>query len=197
MLRHPAHFVLGAVNPSQYPEEDRPEIAFGGRSNVGKSSLLNRLLNQKALARVSRTPGCTRQVQFYDVGGVWWFVDLPGYGFAKAPLSERKHWGERMERYFSCRRNLRAVVLLLDLRREFTDLDREMVNFLEARAIPFLPVGTKRDKLAGNEGREAIRRLDRILATQTRFAVGPLLPVSSHTGIGMEELAARITSLLE
>lgn len=191
-----AEFVLGAVQPSQYPADPFPELAFAGRSNVGKSTLLNRILNRKSLARTSRTPGCTRELNFYRVNRGWWFVDLPGYGYAQVGRRQHHAWERELGGYLSQRSALRAVVLLLDLRRGVTDLDEEMIDFLEAHAVPWLPVATKADKLGSNPRREAVRQLQATLAARARLAVAPPLAVSALTGAGIPELWQTMQTLL-
>src|ERR1700693_2370535 len=112
-----ALFITSATKPQQYPEGDLPEIAFAGRSNVGKSSLINVLVNRKNMVRTSSTPGRTQLINFFDVNGRFPLVDVPGYGFAKLPLAVKKEWGPMMETYFASRSNLRGVVLIFDIRR--------------------------------------------------------------------------------
>ncbi len=121
MIVKSTEFIKSAVKPGQYPDSDLPEIAFAGRSNVGKSSLINVLVNRKNLVRTSSTPGRTQLINFFDVNGRFTLVDLPGYGFAKVPLAVKKEWGPMMEAYFATRENLRGVVLILDIRRVAKD----------------------------------------------------------------------------
>lgn len=191
-----ATFLLGAVSAHQFPPEDLPEVAFAGRSNVGKSSLLNRLLNRRNLAKVSRTPGRTREINFFEVGAAGRFVDLPGYGFAAGGgASQRSVWDRVADAYFT-RRSLRGVILLLDLRRGFMESDAEVVAFLEARGIGFLPVATKIDKLSGNSRRQALAQLTGRLRQETRLAMAPPLPVSSLNGDGLPELRRQLGAIL-
>ena len=131
---------------SQLPESDEPEVVFAGRSNVGKSSLLNKLFNRKNLARVSSVPGKTITINFYDVDNIK-FVDLPGYGYAKISKQELKRFGELMEGYFKSGRNIALVVLLIDMRHPLTKDDEGMICFLKEMDIPFIIVMTKADKL--------------------------------------------------
>lgn len=191
-----AHFVLGAVSARQFPAEELPEVAFVGRSNVGKSSLLNRLLNQRGLARVSRTPGRTREINFFQVGGKWWFVDLPGYGYASVAQGQRSVWDQVLGSYFEKRRNLRAVILLLDLRRGITPLDQELLTHLDHQGIPALPVATKVDKLRSNERRNALRLLAEQLPAASAFALLPVVAVSALTGDGLPLLWQRLQAIL-
>ncbi|WP_298438357.1 ribosome biogenesis GTP-binding protein YihA/YsxC, partial [Geobacter sp.] len=127
-----AEFVKSATKPANYPPEEFPEVAFAGRSNVGKSSLINVLVNRKGLVRTSSTPGRTQLINFFLVNGGLMLVDLPGYGFAKVPLAVKKQWGPMMETYLSTRRTLGCVVLILDIRRVPTEEDRQMLQWLRA-----------------------------------------------------------------
>ncbi|MBF0185864.1 MAG: YihA family ribosome biogenesis GTP-binding protein [Magnetococcales bacterium] len=196
-LRIPAaEFVVGAVAARQFPQDDRAEIAFVGRSNVGKSSLLNRLLNRRNLARVSRTPGRTREINFFQVGEKWSFVDLPGYGYASVGQVQRSVWDQLLGSYFAQRRNLRAVVLLLDLRRGLTELDQELLRHLDQYGIPALPVATKVDKLKSNERREALRQLALVLPQASHYLLLPAVTVSALNGEGMPGLWQRLQTLL-
>jgi GTP-binding protein len=146
-----AEFITSATRPPHYPPGEMPEIAFAGRSNVGKSSLINVLLNRKNLVRTSSTPGRTQLINFFLVNGEFMLVDLPGYGFAKVPLAVKKQWGPMMETYLSSRDNLRVVVLILDIRRVPTAEDRQMLEWLRAYSVPPLLVVTKCDKVSKNE----------------------------------------------
>lgn len=191
-----AKFITGAVRANHFPHEDFPETAFAGRSNVGKSSLLNRILLRRKLARVSRTPGRTQEINFFEVGQRWMFVDLPGYGFAQVGRNQKEAWNQSMETYFSHRRSLRAVILLLDLRRGITLLDQDLMVHLAERGISWLPVATKIDKLKANPRREALKTLTKELETAPGFAILPLVAVSSLTGEGMAALWQRLNAIL-
>lgn len=146
-----AEFVKSATKPAHYPPADFPEVAFAGRSNVGKSSLINVLVNRKGLVRTSSTPGRTQLINFFLVNARLMLVDLPGYGFAKVPLAVKKEWGPMIETYLSSRPNLGCVVLILDIRRVPTAEDRQMLQWLRAYDIPTLVVVTKCDKVSKNE----------------------------------------------
>lgn len=189
-------FVTGAIHPDQFPPETFPELAFAGRSNVGKSSLLNRLLNRKALARVSGTPGCTRLIHFYQVNRRWLFVDLPGYGYAKVSHSQHAQWEREMARYLAGRRALRAVVVLLDPRRGVTDLDQRMMTFLDESGVGYLPVATKIDKLNMSERTKSLRAMEREIHIHGKLSIGNLVACSSHTGAGLEQLWKRLGPIL-
>lgn len=144
-------FIKSATKPAHYPEGDLPEIAFAGRSNVGKSSLINVLVNRKNLVRTSSTPGRTQLINFFDVNGTFTLVDLPGYGFAKVPLAVKKEWGPMMETYLSRRPNLKGVVLILDVRRTPGDEDLQMLSWLRTYGVTPILVITKCDKVSKNE----------------------------------------------
>ena len=141
-------FLVSAVKPSQYPEPDRPEVAFAGRSNVGKSTLINNLLSRKNLARTSRTPGRTQTINFFDINHEIYFVDLPGYGYAKVPLSVRAKWGPMVENFLASDRDLRTVVVILDIRRDPGEEEKNLMAWLRYNHIPPLVVITKTDKLS-------------------------------------------------
>ena len=128
MIVKSTEFIKSAAKPAHYPPADLPEIAFAGRSNVGKSSLINCLVNRKGLVRTSSTPGRTQLINFFDVNGEFVLVDLPGYGYAKVPLAVKKEWGPMMEAYLSSRDTLAGVVLILDIRREPSPEDRQMLD---------------------------------------------------------------------
>jgi GTP-binding protein len=151
MLIKTTEFVKSATRPAHYPPPELPEIAFAGRSNVGKSSLINVLVNRKNLVRTSSTPGRTQLINFFNVNGEFTLVDLPGYGFAKVPLAVKKEWGPMMETYLSRRENLRGVVLILDIRRTPSDEDRQMLDWLRNYSVAPILVVTKCDKVSKNE----------------------------------------------
>lgn len=177
---------------SQLPPSNFPEIAFSGRSNVGKSSLLNRLFNRKSLARVSSVPGKTVTINFYSVGDVR-FVDLPGYGYAKVPKAEKLRWAEMMEGYFNSDRDIKLVVQLVDMRHPPTKDDLQMLAFLRENKIPFAVALTKCDKLNKTEYN------NRFMCVQTELDFVPascLIPFSAVTGAGREELLSVIQSYL-
>lgn len=162
-----AEFVKSAIDPSQYPEDMLPEVAFVGRSNVGKSSLINTLVNRKRLAKTSNTPGRTQLINFFLVNDKVFFVDLPGYGYAKVPLEVKKQWGPMVERYLKTRKNLRMVVLILDIRRDPTEDDLSLLRWLYNYGIKPVFVLTKSDKLSKNR------------ITMRRRAIGEILEVST------------------
>jgi GTP-binding protein len=139
--------VISAVRPAQYPETELPEFALAGRSNVGKSSFINKMLNRKGLARISSKPGKTQTLNFYLINEILHFVDVPGYGYAKVSKSERAAWGKMIETYFTSREQLRAAVLIVDLRHPPTQDDVMMYNFLKHYDIPCVVIATKADKI--------------------------------------------------
>ncbi len=173
---------------SQLPESEFPEIAFSGRSNVGKSSLLNKLFNRKQLARVSSVPGKTITINFYDVDSVK-FVDLPGYGYAKISKQEKQRFAELMEGYFSQDRRLCLVVQLVDMRHKPSEDDLGMIEFLKHNDIPFIIAMTKSDKLKKTEYKK------RLLASREELSCAgdaPIIPFSSVTGEGADKIKALI-----
>ena len=180
-----AEFVTSAGRPEEYPDSELPEVAFCGRSNVGKSSLMNSLLGRKNLVKTSKTPGRTRRINFFVADSKMLFVDLPGYGYAKVAPAERESWKPMMETYFRERHQLALCVLLIDARHETMKLDLEMREFLEATGMPYEVVATKADKLKKNDLPKQIARL--------RRDFGPdLLAYSAETGMGRDELWSRI-----
>ncbi|CAN2044597.1 putative GTP-binding protein EngB [Candidatus Magnetomoraceae bacterium gMMP-1] len=148
MIIKSTNFVTSAVKPSQYPPANMPEIAFAGRSNVGKSSLINTILNRKRLARTSSTPGRTQLVNFFCINDSVSFVDLPGYGYANVPKKIKKEWSVMIETYLKTRKNLEGVVLILDIRRIPKDGDINFIDWLGMYKIPSLLILTKIDKLS-------------------------------------------------
>ena len=143
-----AEFVKSAVKPSQYPSAELPEIAFAGRSNVGKSSLINTILSRKRLVKTSRTPGRTQLINFFEINKAFAFVDLPGYGYARVPASVKKSWGPMVETYLSTRKTLKGVVLIMDIRREQGRQELDFIDWLEYYSIPSILTLTKTDKLS-------------------------------------------------
>lgn len=175
------------VKHSQYPsEKDIPEIAFAGKSNVGKSSLLNTLINRKSLARTSQNPGKTRTINFYNVEEQLYFVDLPGYGYAKISRNESEKWGKMVESYLLNRERLRAIMLLIDIRHEVGKNDKQMYEWLKYYNRDIIIVGTKVDKIK----RSQIEKHKKIIRTGLDKDNKDLkvIPFSSQDRIGIEEL---------
>ena len=183
-----ATFVKSATSPEHYPRDGRPEIAFMGRSNVGKSSLINSLLGVRGLARTSSTPGRTQLINFFSINDAINFVDLPGYGYARVPRDVKKHWGPMVEKYLATRPNLVLSILITDSRHEPTDLDLLMKEWLEARGKPFIIVATKADKLSSNQLRASLSRASAVLGSNE------LVAYSAVTGRGAARIWKEITT---
>jgi GTP-binding protein len=182
-------FVIGVAREAQLPAPGRPEIGFAGRSNVGKSSLLNALTGRKSLARVSGTPGATRQLNFFDLGGRAYLVDLPGYGFARAGKSDIAEWNALIRAYLRGRANLRRLCLLIDARRGVGDPDRAIMTLLDEAAQSYQLVLTKADKLPPPAVAEVMAALRREIAGHG--ACHPdVVATSAETGTGIPELRA-------
>ena len=180
-----------AVKPSQYPMPDLPEIAFVGRSNVGKSSLLNYLTGRKNLARVSGNPGKTRTINFYRINnGDFRFVDLPGYGYAKVSKEVTKDWGKMMEQFFESRENLRRVVQLVDIRHAPSKQDVQMYEYLRHYNLSGIICATKGDKVSGNEKQKNIALIKKTLNTEKNDKI---IIVSALKRTGAEELLEAIS----
>jgi GTP-binding protein len=186
-------FAGSATSAAQYPKRALPEVAFAGRSNVGKSSLLNRLLGRRNMARVSRTPGRTRALNFFLVNDRFYFVDLPGYGYSAVPSRVRETWGPMIEGYLRGRQNLHGVVLLLDGRHPPQPLDREMRTWLAQEGIPHLVVLTKMDKVPRGRRAAPLREAAASLGLEDP---GLLLPFSAVTGEGEAALWKALSAAL-
>jgi GTP-binding protein len=174
------------------PEATLPEIAFAGRSNVGKSSLLNRLIHRKKFARVSNTPGRTREVNFFKVNGTFVLVDLPGYGYARISKEKRAEWKPLIESYLRASPQLRGIVHLLDVRHDPTNDDRQMLDFLGELGVPTIVVLTKIDKLRPSERRRRLTELSESLQLDD----DQMISFSAVTGEGRDDLAEAMTTLL-
>lgn len=183
-----------AVKPSQYPPENLKEIAFAGRSNVGKSSLLNLITGRKKLARVSGSPGKTRTINFYIINGEFRIVDLPGYGYAKVSKSMSEGWGEMMERYLENRPNLVKVIQLVDIRHAPSKQDIEMYNYLRHYSLDGIVVATKADKISRNQLAKQIKLIRQTLKLS---ADDKVIPVSALKKTGYDELLETMDDLLE
>ena len=193
MNYHNVKFKAAYGTSAQLPESTLPEVSFAGRSNVGKSSLLNKLMYRKGLAKVSATPGKTATINFYDVDG-FDFVDLPGYGYAKVAKSEKFRWGELIEGYFNQARVFALVVSLIDIRHEATALDVNMVEFLRESGLPFAVVLTKADKLSKQQ---CIKQTAAIRKQLKLDKETPILAVSSESGTGIDDLRSLITAYID
>ncbi|MCK8600892.1 ribosome biogenesis GTP-binding protein YihA/YsxC [Desulfoferrobacter suflitae] len=187
-----ADYVASAVTPEQCPAEALPEVAFAGRSNVGKSSLINCLVRRKKLVRTSRTPGRTQTINFFIINAAFYFVDLPGYGFARVPESVRAQWGPMVESYLGGRRSLRGVVQIMDARRAPTADDLQLWNWLRVKGIAALGVLTKSDKLPRGKHKTCVMR-----AAQSLTVAGDdLILFSAVNHQGRNELLERLASWL-
>ena len=187
-----ANFLRAAQEKKDYPTGGLREIAFAGRSNVGKSSAINTLLGRHNLVRTSKTPGHTRKLNFFLINDSFIFVDFPGYGFARVPLEVRGAWAPMVERYLEERKELVGVVVIVDARRLATDTDIQLITYLQSRRIPVVVAATKADKLA----RGAMLVQQRAVKGQLGDHV-PVVAFSAHTGMGKNELWKQIKSLIE
>jgi GTP-binding protein len=187
-----AEFVKSAVRPQHYPPAELPEVAFAGRSNVGKSSLINCLVQRKKLVRVSQTPGLTQTLNFFLINGSFHLVDLPGYGYAKVPVSVQSQWGTMVESYLTTRRTLRGMVHIMDVRHPPTPDDLQLWHWIRDRGIPVVPVLTKADKISTN------KRASHRAQAAASLSIDPaeIVMFSSTTRMGREELLARLQEWL-
>jgi GTP-binding protein len=186
-----AEFVKSAFAEMDWPLDERPEIAFLGRSNVGKSSLINSLLGVKGLARTSSTPGRTQSLNFFLINNRFRFVDLPGYGYARVPKLIRASWGDMATSYLAKRRQLMLTIKIVDSRHEPTTLDLQLNEWLAAHAKPRIVFATKSDKLSKNELRKNIERVKKTLAAER------LIAYSATTGQGREEVWRAIEEAIQ
>jgi GTP-binding protein len=192
MIIKSANFVKSAVNLEHYPAPEWPEVAFAGRSNVGKSSVINTLLERRRLAKTSTTPGRTQLINFFLINENLSFVDLPGYGYAKVPPELRRSWGPMVEAYLSGRPVLKAVVLLMDLRRTPLTEELNFIDWLRQYGIAMIPVMTKCDKLSKTEQSKQRRKAAEVLG----LSPDELILFSAKTRQGKEPLWDRISTLL-
>lgn len=193
---HQTKFIKSAVNPADYPPAELPEIAFAGRSNVGKSSLINVLVERKGLVRTSSTPGRTQLLNFFEViagQGALTLVDLPGYGYAKVPLHVKRQWGPMMEQYLAGRETLKAVVLIMDIRRTPTDEDLQMLTWLQSYQRRPIIVLTKCDKLTKNQRAKQTA----IISASLKLDPAYLLHFSALNKDGKAEIWQAITKAIE
>ena len=180
-----ADIIISAVQEEQYPDLKLPEIAIAGRSNVGKSSLINTLLNRKSLARTSRKPGRTVTINFYNIEDEFVLVDVPGYGYAKVSKAELEKWSEMMEHYFMTREILEKVILIVDLRHKPTAQDVQMYDYLKYLGLPVLVIATKADKVKRGVRN---RHLNDVYNTLNLIEGDPVIPFSAITGEGKDEV---------
>ncbi|HWQ78243.1 MAG TPA: ribosome biogenesis GTP-binding protein YihA/YsxC [Anaerovoracaceae bacterium] len=193
MIVKKAELVATAVKKNQYPEDNKREIAFAGRSNVGKSSLLNLLVNRKNLARVSGSPGKTRTINFYEINEEFRIVDLPGYGYAKVSRSVTENWGDMIEAYLAGRQGLVKVIQLVDIRHEPSAQDVQMYEWLKHYGFDGIIVATKSDKISRNEAAKSIGVIRKTLGLS---AGDKVIPVSSLKRTGYDELMEELDRLL-
>jgi len=184
----PAEFIVSSAKPAAFPSDRLPEIAFLGRSNVGKSSLINALTGQKGLAFTSNTPGRTQTINFYRVDGTFYLVDLPGYGYARVPPGHQAEWKKLIEEYLETRSTLKLSCLILDPRRGWMDKDLDLKRWLEHQGREYVVVATKIDKLNQSEQEHGLRAI-------RKEGVEPL-PFSAQTGRGVREIWQAITKTL-
>jgi GTP-binding protein len=189
-----AEIIISAVKPEQYPTGRLPEFALAGRSNVGKSSLINKLINRKSLARTSSKPGKTQTLNFYLINEAFHFVDVPGYGFAKAPKSERMAWGRMIETYLTSREELKAVIQIIDLRHEPSKDDVSMYNFLKQNQISTIVVATKADKIPRGKWQNHLKVVKEAMQISQTDSV---VLFSAETGQGKDEVWNTIQAFLK
>jgi GTP-binding protein len=190
-----AEFVIGAAKPTQFPATDFAEVAFAGRSNVGKSSLLNTLVGRRALAKVSGTPGKTQQINFFQINGRYQFVDLPGYGYAQVSKVEREAWARVIDAYLTRRDQLKLVVALSDIRHPTPALDRELFEWLERLGRSFVVVLTKYDKVGPLQAEARQHEVEQLLERNT--ACRGVIPFSSQTRHNRDLLLKTIFDALD
>ncbi|WP_145948589.1 ribosome biogenesis GTP-binding protein YihA/YsxC [Paenibacillus sp. Y412MC10] len=189
-----AEFIISAVGPDQYPVDALPEIALAGRSNVGKSSLINRMINRKNLARTSSTPGKTQHMNYYRINEALYFVDFPGYGYAKVSKTQRAAWGKMIEKYMLERQTLKLVLMVVDLRHPPTKDDVMMYDWLQHYDIPICVVATKADKIPKSRWQKHVKQMKESLLLRSHDL---FVMFSSELGVGKEELWAVIQSFVE
>lgn len=185
MQVHDAEIIISAVSPKQYPDTGLPEFALAGRSNVGKSSFINKLINRKALARTSSKPGKTQTLNYYLINKMFYFVDVPGYGYAKVSKTERAKWGEMLETYFTTRTTLLHVLLMVDFRHPPTADDIQMKEFIDYYDIPYTVVATKCDKIKRGKWNQHASVIKKAMNLPS---MDSLIIFSSETGEGKEKV---------
>ena len=188
-----SEIVISAVKPEQYPETELPEFALAGRSNVGKSSFINKMLNRRGLARISSKPGKTQTLNFYLINEILHFVDVPGYGYAKVSKSERAAWGRMIETYFTSREQLRAAVLIVDLRHPPTTDDVMMYDFLKHYGIPCVIIATKADKIPKGKWQKHLKVTRETLELDKNDQI---VVFSSETGEGKDQVWSILRSYM-
>jgi GTP-binding protein len=192
MIIKSAEFITSAAKPSQYPSAILPEVAFAGRSNVGKSSLINTILNRKRLVKTSRTPGRTQLINFFEINKTFTFVDLPGYGYAKVPESVKKTWGPMIETYLSTRKTLRGVVLIMDIRRIPGQEELNFLDWLAYYRIPTILILTKTDKFSKTKQKKHHQSIGKALGVNA----DDLILFSAKSRFGKDDVWDAITALI-
>ncbi len=192
MILKSADFVTSAVKPNQYPETLLPEIAFSGRSNVGKSSLINTLVNRKRLVKTSSTPGRTQLINFFVINQAFYLVDLPGYGYARVPAAVKRKWGPMIEGYLQNRTSLQAVTLIMDIRRTPKAEERNFIDWLHLYHIPTILVLTKADKLSKTKQNKQVN----IISTHLEVEREQFILFSAKSRLGKDRLWRRIEALV-
>lgn len=191
---HNAKYELTAVRPDQYPKTGLPEIAFVGRSNVGKSSIINALLNRRGLARKSATPGKTREINFYNIDNIFYLVDLPGYGYASVSKDQKSAWGGVVDTYLTTRTHLKAICMLVDIRHDPSKEDLVMHQWIKHQGVQCMVVANKVDKLTRSQINGKIQNISKLLE------LGPeekCLPFSAETKSGRDQVWNEITTFLD
>lgn len=195
MFNGQATFITSAPKLEDCPAETLPEICFAGRSNVGKSSLINALMNKKRLARTSNVPGKTQQMNYYNISDSCYFVDLPGYGYAKVPKRERERWGRNIREYLEKRKTLRLILHVVDSRHKPTELDQDFFYWMATNEMPFSVLMSKADKLSNNKRAKSRADVRKILA-EMNIEV-PILAYSSESKLGIEAVQDLISEFVE
>lgn len=195
MYNGPATFITSAPRLEDCPPVSLPEVCFAGRSNVGKSSLINALTNKKRLARTSNVPGKTQQMNYYNITDSCYFVDLPGYGYAKVPQREREKWGRNIREYLLHRDTLRLIIHVVDSRHKPTELDRDFFYWMATNEMPFCVLLSKADKLSNNKLAKARADVRKILAGMNIEV--PILAYSADSKKGIEEVQNLISEFVE
>ncbi len=190
-----AKFITSATKIEECPPDEFPEVCFAGRSNVGKSSLINAIVNRKNIARTSNVPGKTQQMNYYQIGDDCFFVDLPGYGFAKVPKKERERWGRNIRQYLSERKSLRLILSVIDARHEPSTLDQDFFYWLASNEMPFCVLMSKADKLSNNKFAQSKKAVKNILA-EMNIEV-PILGYSASSRKGIPEIQELIQDFIK
>jgi len=190
MFNRQAKFITSATKLEECPPPGLPEVCFAGRSNVGKSSLINALLNKKNIARTSNVPGKTQQMNYYRIGDACYFVDLPGYGYAKVPKKERERWGKNIRDYLMDRESLRLILHVVDVRHDPSQLDEDFFYWMGMNEKPFAVVLSKADKISRNKVNQSKAKVRRIMKEMNMEV--PILPYSSSSRDGIDEIKSLI-----